>query len=76
MGVSIILPVDCMWNGRADLQAGVEIYHWGYLRFWLILGNQNDPLFMGPNFTPPCGQLAVQYLFVYGEPGPDFISCT
>ena len=52
MGVSIGLPVDGMWKGVSDLQAGVEIYHWGYLRFWLILGNQMTP-FWDPNFTPP-----------------------
>ena len=52
MEVSIGLPVGHMWNGRSDLQAGVEIYHWGYLPFWLNLGNQNDPL-LGPQFHPP-----------------------
>ena len=52
MGVSIGLPVDRMWNGESYLQAGVEIYLWGYLRFWLILGNQNDPLW-GHQFHPP-----------------------
>ena len=52
MGVSIGLPVNRMWNGGSDLQAGMEIYHWGYLRFWLIFGNQNDPL-LGPQFHPP-----------------------
>ena len=52
MGVYIKLLVGCMWIGRSDLQAGVKIYHWGYLRFWLILGNQNDPL-LGPHFHPP-----------------------
>ena len=52
MGVSIGLPMDRMWNCESDLQAGMEIYHWGYLRFWLILGNQNDPL-LGPQFHPP-----------------------
>ena len=52
IGVSNRLPVDCMWNGGSDLQAGVEIYHWGYLRFWLILANQNDPL-LGPQFCSP-----------------------
>ena len=52
MGVSVELPVDRVWNGRSDLQAGVEIYHWGYPRFWLILSSQNDPL-LGPEFHPP-----------------------
>ena len=40
-----------MRNARLDLQAGVEIYHWGSLKFWIILGNQNDPL-LGPQFHP------------------------
>ena len=52
MGVSIGLLVNCMWNGGSDLQAGVEIYHWGYLQFWLILSSQNDPC-LGPQFQPP-----------------------
>ena len=39
-------------NCGSDLQAGVEIYHWRYLQFWLILGSQNDPL-LGPQFHPP-----------------------
>ena len=24
------LPVDRVWNGGSDLQAGVEIYYWGH----------------------------------------------
>ena len=52
MGVSIGLPVDGMQNGGSDIQAGAEIYHSGYLRFWLTLGNQNGPL-LGPQFHPP-----------------------
>ena len=52
MGVSVGLLVDRIWNGGSDLQAGVEIYHWGYPEFWLILSSQNDPLF-GPQFHPP-----------------------
>ena len=36
-------------TGRSDLRAGVEIYHWGYPQFWLILSSQNDPL-LGPQF--------------------------
>ena len=52
MGVSIGLQVDRIWNGGSDLQAGVEIYHWGYPGFWLILSSQNDPL-LGPEFHPP-----------------------
>ena len=52
MGVLVGLPVDGIWNGGSDLQAGVEIYHWGYPEFWLILSSQNDPL-LGPQFHPP-----------------------
>ena len=52
MGVSIGFLVDRMSNSRSDLQTGVEIKHSGYLRFWLILGNQKDPL-LGPQFHPP-----------------------
>ena len=52
MGVSVGLSVDWVWNGGSDLQAGVEIYHWGYPQFWLILSSQNDPL-LGPQFHPP-----------------------
>ena len=52
MGVSVNLLVDRVWNGRSDLQAGVEIYHWGYPGFWLILSSENDPL-SGPQFHPP-----------------------
>ena len=44
--------MKCIWNGRSDLQAGVEIYHWGNPHFWLILSSQNDPL-LGPQFEPP-----------------------
>ena len=35
MGVSVGLLVDCIWNGGSDLQAGVEIYHWGYGDVWV-----------------------------------------
>ena len=52
MGVSVGLPVNCVWNGGSGLQAGVEIYYWGDPQFWLILSSQNDPL-LGPQFHPP-----------------------
>ena len=52
MGVLIQLRVDRMWNKGSDLQAAVEIYHWGQLQFSLSWGNQNDPL-LGPQFHPP-----------------------
>ena len=31
MGLSIGLPVNRVWNGGSDLQAGVEIYYLGHL---------------------------------------------
>ena len=52
MGVSVGLPVDGVWNGGSDLQAGVEIYYCGHPQIWLILSSQNDPL-LGPQFHPP-----------------------
>ena len=70
MGVSVGLPVDRVWNGGSDLQAGVEIYYWEHPEFWLISSSQNDPL-LGPQFQPPCGELAVQYLYAHEEPGPN-----
>ena len=39
--------------------------------FWLILSSRNDPL-LGPQFHPPCGQLAAPYLYAHKEPGPNF----
>ena len=61
MGVSVGLPVDGVWNGGSDLQAGVEIYYWEHPEFWLISGSQNDPIW-DPNFPLPCGQLAAPFL--------------
>ena len=52
MEVFVCLPVDGMWNGGTDLQAGVEIHHLGYPRFWLILSSQNDPC-LGPEISAP-----------------------
>ena len=40
MGVAIGLPVDCIWNSGSDLQAGVEIYHFGLPR---ILAHFEQP---------------------------------
>ena len=40
MGVSVGLPVDGVWNGGSDLQAGVEIYYWEHLR---ILAHFEQP---------------------------------
>ena len=52
MEVYVALLVTGVWNGRSDLQAGVEIYHWEHPQFWLILSSQKDPL-LGPQFHPP-----------------------
>ena len=52
MGVSIGLLVDCVWNGRSDLHAGVEIYYREHPCFWLILSSQNGPL-LKPEFHSP-----------------------
>ena len=51
MGVFVGLPVDRVWNGGSDLQAGVEIYYWEHTEFWLISSSQNDPI-LGPQFFP------------------------
>ena len=52
MGVFIGLPINRVWNGGSDLQAGVEIYYWEHPEFWLISGSQNDPLFGTPISAP------------------------
>ena len=51
MKVFVGLPVDRVWNGGSDLQAGVELYYWEHPEFWLISSSQNDPIF-GPQFSP------------------------
>ena len=51
MGVFVRLPVNRVWNGGSDLQAGVEIYYWEHTEFWLISSSQNDPI-LGPQFPP------------------------
>ena len=40
MGVFVGLPVDGVWNGGSDLQAGVEIYYWEHPR---ILAHFEQP---------------------------------
>ena len=87
MGVLVGLPVDRTLNGRLDPQAGVEIYHWEYHRFWLILSSQNDHL-LGPQFHPPVWSIGgtiflcpkgarMQLLVVHSGRGPrsDLLSC-
>ena len=51
MGVFVGLPVNRVWNGGSDLQAGVEIYYWEPPEFWLISSSQNDPS-LRPQFPP------------------------
>ena len=51
MGVSVGLPVNHVWNGGSDLQAGVEIYYWEHPEFRLISSSQKDPI-LGPQFPP------------------------
>ena len=71
MGVFVGFPVDGVWNGGSDLQAGVEIYHLGAPpNFGSFRAAKMTP-FWDPNFTPPCGQLAAPYLFAHEEPGPN-----
>ena len=87
MGVSVVLLVDGLWNGRFDLQAGVGIYYSGYPGFWLILSSQNDPL-LGPQFNPPVwsiggpislcpqgSQTQIEVLHSDRVPRPRFLSC-
>ena len=71
MGVSVGLPVDRVWNGGSDLQAGVEIYYWEHPEFWLISSSQNDPILEPQFFTPQCGQLAAPFLYAHRDPGPN-----
>ena len=71
MGVSIGLPVDGVWDGRSDLQAGVEIYYQGHLRFWLILSSQNDPL-LGPQFQLPVSLIGGLISLCSQEAGTQF----
>ena len=72
--------MDRIWNGESHLQAGVEIYRWGYPRFWLILSSQNDPL-LGPQFQPPVWsiggpislcrcEVGTQFQVVHSDIGP------
>ena len=71
MGVSVGLPVDRVWNGRSDLQAGVEIYYWEHTEFWLISSSQNDPI-LGPQFPPSVWSIGGPIPLAHREPGPKF----
>ena len=71
MEVSVGLTVDRVWNGRSDLQAGVEIYHWEHPpNFGSFRAAKMTP-FWDPNFTPPCGPLAAPSLHAHKEHGPN-----
>ena len=69
MGVSVGLPVDRVWNGGSDLQAGVEIYYWSTPDFGSFQAAKMTP-FLDPNFPLPCGPLAAPFLYAHREPGP------
>ena len=71
MGVSVGLLVDRVWNGRSDLQAGLEIYYWEHPNFGSFRAAKMTP-FWDPNFPLPCGQLAAPFLYAHIEPGPNF----
>ena len=69
MGVSVKLPVDRLWNGRSDPQAGVEIHYWEYPGFWLISSSRNDPI-LGPQFPPSVWSIGGPFLYAHRKPGP------
>ena len=71
MEVFVGLPVDRVWNGRSDLQAGVKIYYWEHPKFWLISSSQNDPI-LGPQFPPSVWSIGGPFLYAQREPGPKF----
>ena len=76
MGVYVGLSVNRVWNGRSDLQAGVEIYYWKYPGFRLILSSQNDPI-LGPKFSPPRVVNWRPHISTpHNKPGPNFKLCT
>ena len=71
MGAFVRLPVNNVWNGGSDLQAGVEIYYWEHTEFWLISSSQNDPI-LGPQFPPSVWSIGGPFLYAHSEPGPKF----
>ena len=68
MGVSVVLPVDGVWNGGSPSWRG-DISFGAPPNYCSFRAAKMTP-FWDPNFTPPCGQLAAPYLFAHGEPGP------
>ena len=75
MGVYVGLQVNRVWNGRSDLQVGMEIYYWEHTEFWLISGSQNDPI-LGPQFPPSVWSIGCP-ISLCPEGGLDLIpSCT
>ena len=73
MGVSVGLPVDHVWNGGTDLQAGVEIHYSEHPRILAHFEQPKRPPFGTPiSPPPPCGQLAAPHLYTHEEPRPNF----
>ena len=71
MRVFVGLPVNRVWNGGSDLQAGVEIYYWEHPQILAHFEQPKSPPFGTPISPPPCGQLAAPYLYAHEEPGPN-----
>ena len=63
--------MDRVWNGVPDLRAGVEIYYWEHPRIFGSFRAAKMTPFWDPNFTQPCGQLAVPHVYAHREPGPN-----
>ena len=53
MEASVGLPVDLVWNGGSDLQAGGEIYYWEHPQNFGSFRAAKMIPFWDPNFTPP-----------------------
>ena len=80
MGVFVALLVVRVWNGRSDLQAGVEIYYWEHHRILAHFEQPKRPPF-GTQSHPPvrafggpislCPQGArTQFQVVHSDMGP------
>ena len=52
MEVSVRLRMDRAWNGRSDLQAGVEMYYWEHPRILAHFEQPKRPPF-GTPISPP-----------------------
>ena len=69
MGVFVGLPVDRVWNGGSDLQAGVEIYYWEHPRILAHFEQPKMTLFWDPNFTPRVVNWRPHISMPTGSPG-------